>query len=301
MDAQAEFEALRQRAAVLGVIPQQIALARDGRVRLAVLDYARFSGDQAPAGYISLGLCVRSVAAISRHSQHGTLSGVLRPGSVIVSPPDDGAFVRWDRCRMVAVGIDPAGLDDRLSLGDSSRFVSSAATRIHRDPLLTAIMTTLWHESQLHGLSGDFFDHCIRRIFTRLGELVNVQPTRRRDRPLTDRQIKMVKEFVETHLVDGPDVAAMATLVGRDPASFSRAFRDATGLPPHRFLTQARMARAETLLSGGLSVTAAALAVGYSNPSKFSAAFLRHRGVKPSQLSIQDAADQSPAIWRGPK
>lgn len=48
MDAQAEFEALRQRAAVLGVIPQQIAMALDGRVRLAVLDYARFSGDQPP-------------------------------------------------------------------------------------------------------------------------------------------------------------------------------------------------------------------------------------------------------------
>lgn len=184
--------------------------------------------------------------AISRHSQHGTLSGVLRPGSVIVSPPDDGAFVRWDRCRMVAIGIGPAGLHNRLSLGDSSRFVSSAATRIHRDPLLTAIMTTLWHESQLHGLSGDFFDHCIRRIFTRLGELVNVQPTRRRDRPLTDRQIKMVKEFVETHLVDGPE--RLAAMVDLSPDHFSRAFRASLGTSPLRYVSDRRVRRAKAML-----------------------------------------------------
>ncbi|SNS91269.1 MULTISPECIES: helix-turn-helix domain-containing protein [unclassified Azospirillum] len=283
MDAQAEFDALRQRAAALGVIPQQIAMAPDGRVRMAVLDYARFAGDLPPAGYISLGLCTRSIAPISRQSRQGTLSGVLRPGSVILSPPDEGATVRWDRCRMIAIGIDPEGLDERLNLADSRRLLSSAALRIHRDPLLTAIMTALWHESAVNGLSGDFFDHCIGRVFSRLGELAGDPPTRRRDRPLTAAQVIKVKEFIATHLEEGAGVAAMAALVGRDPASFSRAFRDATGLPPHQFLTNARMAQAEALLRDGMSVTATATAVGYTNPSKFSAAYQRYRGTKPSR------------------
>ncbi|GGE83188.1 hypothetical protein GCM10011317_45530 [Niveispirillum cyanobacteriorum] len=62
------------------VIPQQIAMAPDGLARMAVLDYARFAGDQPPVGYIRLGLCTRSTAPISRRSPQGTLYGVVRPG-----------------------------------------------------------------------------------------------------------------------------------------------------------------------------------------------------------------------------
>ncbi|MBJ7414558.1 MAG: helix-turn-helix transcriptional regulator [Niveispirillum sp.] len=183
---------------------------------------------------------------------------------------------------MVAIGIDPAGLHNRLSLGDSSRLVSSAATRIHRDPLLTAIMTTLWHESQLHGLSGDFFDHCIRRIFTRLGELVNVQPTRRRDRPLTDRQIKMVNEFVETHLVDGPE--RMAAMVDLSPDHFSRAFRASLGTSPLRYVSDRRVRRVKAmLLDPSVPITNIAMALGYATPSHFTESFHKATGTTPSQ------------------
>ncbi|WP_425438258.1 hypothetical protein [Niveispirillum cyanobacteriorum] len=41
------------------------------------------------------------------------------------------------------------------------------------------------------------------------------------------------------------------------------------------------MAQAEALLRDGVSVTATA--VGYTNPSKFSAAYQRYRGTKPSR------------------
>ncbi|WP_158660087.1 hypothetical protein [Niveispirillum cyanobacteriorum] len=55
-------------------------MAPDGLARMAVLDYARFAGDQPPVGYIRLGLCTRSTAPISRRSPQGTLYGVVRPG-----------------------------------------------------------------------------------------------------------------------------------------------------------------------------------------------------------------------------
>ncbi|WP_281262373.1 hypothetical protein [Niveispirillum cyanobacteriorum] len=44
---------------------------------------------------------------------------------------------------MVAIGIDPEGLYERLNLLDASRLQSSVALRIHRDPLMTTIMTAL--------------------------------------------------------------------------------------------------------------------------------------------------------------
>ncbi|KAG1433405.1 hypothetical protein G6F56_014608 [Rhizopus delemar] len=66
------------------------------------------------------------------------------------------------------------------------------------------------------------------------------------------------------------------------PSSFSRALRAATGLPPYAFLTRHRMQRAGAALAQGRNVTEGALASGYANPSKCSAAFRRVLGCSPS-------------------
>ncbi|MNW00509.1 Virulence regulon transcriptional activator VirF [compost metagenome] len=56
-------------------------------------------------------------------------------------------------------------------------------------------------------------------------------------------------------------------------------------MPPYAYLTQRRMHWAQQALQGGLSVTEVAMACGYANPSKFSAAFRRVVGVSPSTWS----------------
>ncbi|WP_420833470.1 helix-turn-helix domain-containing protein [Sphingomonas pollutisoli] len=48
------------------------------------------------------------------------------------------------------------------------------------------------------------------------------------------------------------------------------------------YLTQRRMERAKPLLDDGMPVTHVALSVGYSNPSKFAAAFRPICGCSPS-------------------
>jgi AraC family transcriptional regulator len=74
----------------------------------------------------------------------------------------------------------------------------------------------------------------------------------------------------------------MAAVVHMSPFHFARAFKAATGQPPHRYLTQRRMERAKILLSvTRLPVAEVANRVGFSNQSHFSAQFRRATGTTP--------------------
>ncbi len=143
-------------------------------------------------------------------------------------------------------------------------------------------MQAIWREGEVHGTTGAFVDHGVAMLLSRLSELDNLFPQRRRERSLSGRQLREVEAFIQLRLADDLTVADMAALAGRDVASFSRAFREATGLTPYQFLPARRMELAEKLLSDGASVTHTALAVGYCNLSKFAATFRRVIGRLPS-------------------
>jgi AraC family transcriptional regulator len=64
---------------------------------------------------------------------------------------------------------------------------------------------------------------------------------------------------------------------------FAHNFKTTTGLPPHRYVTAQKIARAKRLLrESGMSVTEIGYALGFSQPSRFSSVFNRWTGVAPS-------------------
>jgi len=89
---------------------------------------------------------------------------------------------------------------------------------------------------------------------------------------------------IRRHLTDGNRLAELARIVGMSPFHFARIFRALTGVPPHRYLLEARMQHARALLYEGASVTQAAVAAGYDDFSHFSRTFRRCFGHPPSQL-----------------
>lgn len=89
-------------------------------------------------------------------------------------------------------------------------------------------------------------------------------------------------EFIESRLGSDVRMDELASELGQDIRTVTRAFRAATGLAPFEYLTVRRMEKAKQLLLTGLEITAIANEVGYSNPSKFSAAFRRVCGCSPT-------------------
>jgi len=69
--------------------------------------------------------------------------------------------------------------------------------------------------------------------------------------------------------------------VGAGERTLSRLFRAETGMTFPQWRAQLRLHHSLTLLASGLSVTAAAVACGYSTPSAFTAAFHATFGTTP--------------------
>lgn len=83
----------------------------------------------------------------------------------------------------------------------------------------------------------------------------------------------------------GWTVASLASEAGVSRALFARRFTEVMGQTPLAYLTECRMDDAEELLADrSLTVAQVAKAVGYADAFGFSAAFKRHRGVRPSDF-----------------
>jgi AraC-like DNA-binding protein len=86
-------------------------------------------------------------------------------------------------------------------------------------------------------------------------------------------------------------VARLAQVSGVSEAHFARSFKQAFGIPPHRYLLTRRIERAMALLRrGDMSVTDVCFEVGCSSLGTFSTRFTELVGVPPS-VYRQQAAD----------
>jgi AraC family transcriptional regulator len=100
---------------------------------------------------------------------------------------------------------------------------------------------------------------------------------------LASWQRKQVAAYIEQHVADDIPLATLAELARLSPFHFCRSFKRSFGMPPRRYHANRRIERAKQLLANReLSVTAIALAVGFSETSTFSAAFHGLTGQTPS-------------------
>jgi AraC family transcriptional regulator len=101
---------------------------------------------------------------------------------------------------------------------------------------------------------------------------------------LTPWQLRRVHAFVEAHLGDDPSISDFAGECRLSPSHFARAFRRATGIPPHQWLMKRRIERAkEVLLEHKLELAQIALACGFVDQSHLTRTFARHEGHSPGK------------------
>ncbi len=99
---------------------------------------------------------------------------------------------------------------------------------------------------------------------------------------LDPRRLQRVLAFIEAHLEDEIAVADLAQVACLSQFHFIRAFKAATGLPPHRFVGERRLQQAKRLIErGDLTLSEVALACRFSSQANFSRAFRRALGMSP--------------------
>jgi len=103
--------------------------------------------------------------------------------------------------------------------------------------------------------------------------------------PPAPRAVSRAVAYVHEHLAERMTLEALAGLAGLSPWRFSIVFRQQMGVPPHRYISQLRIARACELLREGMSAVAVADACGFYDQSHFSRHFKHHCGVTPGQYA----------------
>jgi AraC family transcriptional regulator len=96
-------------------------------------------------------------------------------------------------------------------------------------------------------------------------------------------QLAKAIDYMEAHLEEPLELAAIAGAAGLSPSHFARQFRTAVGVAPHQYLMQLRTERAKRLLSETTQpVVDIAFACGFANQEHLTRLFKRFCGVTPA-------------------
>lgn len=152
------------------------------------------------------------------------------------------------------------------------------------DPTLAALVDTVFETTRSRGaeLARD----------TALSALLRRAITRHAQKPVVERATKpprravvLARDYLAAHVSENITLPCLVEASGLDVFSLVRGFRSAYGLPPHAWLVQERVRRAQALLREGLPAARVATAVGFTDQSHLTRCFKRILGVTPGCYS----------------
>lgn len=118
----------------------------------------------------------------------------------------------------------------------------------------------------------------IGRLFTRYAR--TKQPTRIES---SHPAIRRVVDYIHSHLTEAIRLDDLAALTDLSPYHLLRAYRAATGLPPHQYQLQLRVRQAKRMLRMGQPIADIAADLGFVDQGHLHHLFRRIVGVTPGQ------------------
>lgn len=102
---------------------------------------------------------------------------------------------------------------------------------------------------------------------------------------LSPHKLRRAIQYIDENLRNDLTLSAIAGAVSLSPGHFAHAFREATGVAPHRYVVERRVERAKELLrKSDMPITEIADRSGCSSHSHFSVLFHRITGLTPRQF-----------------
>lgn len=215
---------------------------------------------------------------------------LLGAGSIGVFAPGGHADVSHWRCdgvRRIMLRIDPRGLDD----GPLAEHLAPGAMRSElefQDEALASVLRAMVQEVAAGCPSGPLYAESLSlgvamRLQRRHADGGNAR-ARERGR-LTAAQSRRVEARVRGHLSRELSIADLAAAAGFSRSQFVRLFKNTYGCTPYRYVLDARLAQARTLIADGRQPLAEiADGTGFSSQSHMTTAFVRAFGVTPGEL-----------------
>jgi AraC-like DNA-binding protein len=222
-------------------------------------------------------------------SQTGKLSSVA-PNTILFNPARDYLWIRKrtpQHCRIVLLTIDPA-LVNRLDVGDVNVAELQFRQQIGvEDQGIRLTFAAIKQEIEAPGLKSRLYIYSLLLLLlTQLMRCGSNFAARRQPAyvkgGLPNWRLKRALELLEADETKMPSLAELAGPLRLHPTSFCRAFKQSTGLSPHRYVLERRVNRAKEMMKDrNRPLTEIALDCGFSSSSQFSVVFKRITGDSP--------------------
>ncbi|MFE0102706.1 AraC family transcriptional regulator [Streptomyces sp. NPDC059009] len=259
------------------------------RARYVRHTFPRHSHD----GYV-FGAVTRGVEAVGMPD--GTL--YAGPGSVVMINPEV-AHTAW------AAGPEGWAYDTLYPSADVVAEIAAETTTVRgtagfgetivMDPRAARLISEVHRAAE----SGEALvaDSLLRVVLARLLRDHGTALAQRPRRSAGARAAARAREVLTERMADPPSLEGLAAELGTSPFALLRAFRDAYGMPPHAWLTNARVRAARRLLEAGIAPAEAAVAVGFTDQPHLNRHFTRIVGVPPGayqrgRKNVQDASGE---------
>lgn len=225
---------------------------------------------------------------VSYRAGHHERQGVRLHGQFCVVPA--GASTRWTLtrpARSLLLRLTPSLLLDTAdAMGLASQHALLASSIHIRDPQVERIGWMMQAEDHDAYPGGRLFaDSLASALATRLLALQSRKASSPPARALPAWRLRHVLEYIEAHLDQDLTLAELAGVAGFSLSHFKPLFRQAVGMPAHRFVLERRVERARArLLEGTGSLTDIALETGFAHSSHMARCMRRVLGLSPSQI-----------------
>ena len=220
----------------------------------------------------------------------GRLS-VVAPNTVLFCPANEYLFFRKRKsqaqCRILLIAIRPTIMSRFDGNKDLTDVQFSQQIGID-DKTICQTLVSIQQELESPGVNSRFYiDALLMLLLNRLvrcASNLSVLPARSKYAKggLASWRLRKALDLLESDSKNLPSLSEIAQTLNLHPTSFCRAFKQSTGLPPHRYLLVHRINRAKDMLKDrNVTLTQIALDCGFAGSSHFSAVFSRIVGVPP--------------------
>jgi AraC family transcriptional regulator len=243
-----------------------------------------------PLGVPTFGINYGQPFNLERTLHGHKVSGATAPGQLAILPTDSSTRWVFDRTgEIVLVSLSRQVLDQAVAEG-TGRDPSTAEIVprfLIRDLGLERVAHLLLREVGEPGPETALKIDLIARSMAE--HLVSTHSNAAQKAPpqryaIAPGRLKRAQEFMRANLARPMSLQEIADAAGVSVFHFARSFKQATGMPPHQYLTEMRIAEACSLLRyRNNSIGDVAQAVGLTH-SHFSVMFLRHLGMTPTQF-----------------
>jgi AraC family transcriptional regulator len=224
----------------------------------------------------------------AKQSDDGTVEEYrLQPGNIAFRPPNRRLWSDLSGGRFIQI-LQSRQTYDNLALelvrGGTFRLEPQDA---FRDPLISQLAASAVNE-----IEGGFADAILAEA---LNTALAVQITRRFVDPtamlpepsngLSSDRMKRVHDYIQAHLDDPLTLTDLGRVACLSPYHFSRSFKQAFGVSPHRYVIKRRIERAKVLLRRtDRPLARVAQEAGFTDQSHLTAEFRRQVGVTPGRF-----------------